>query len=258
MTGNEFTELFNLVLAGWPAQRQRLTNADIEAMTWMYGQGLKDLDHALVKRALTRIARTSRFIPTIAEIREAAGIITHGNLRTGVEAWGPVHRAIGTYGSHRTPGVDFRFEDPITTRVVSALGWLDLCASEHDAMPHFRARFIDAYEQIAKDERVNQQASTGMIGIASAPELSPAEQEAMLENHRKQQLTLAPPAERSAMLREVLDEARTNTHRPLGDFVATLLPVQQFYQGPKREHLEDMGDYGDDTQHSTPDPEDVH
>jgi hypothetical protein len=161
MTREEVREVFQLVLAGWPTQRQRLLDADLRAMTAMYTLGLIDLEYKLVQQALGRLVRTSEWMPTVAAIRDAVGVVAHGRKPTGAEAWGEVVAAMKRYGSHRTPGNEFTFNDPIVARVVRMFGWRDLCASDNAHAD--RARFIDAYDRISMQERVEAQASPGGV-----------------------------------------------------------------------------------------------
>lgn len=167
MKTSEIEKVLTLILASWSTQRQRMNDDDIRAFTASYAAGLADLDHDLVKGAVGRLVRTSKFLPTVAEIREAAGVLAHGTRTTGAQAWGAVVRALKSCGSHRTPGVDFHFQDPITRELVSSFGWSELCASGTIGHAADRARFIEAYDQIAKSDRVEAQASDGGISLPS-------------------------------------------------------------------------------------------
>jgi len=79
-----------------------------------------------------------------------------------------VSAAMRKWGRSRPPGINFTFEDPIAARVVKALNWGDMCASQNP--DHIRARFIEAYDVIGKQERSQAQASEGatnpMLGEA--------------------------------------------------------------------------------------------
>lgn len=159
MTADQMQGLFKIILAGWTSQRQRIAAGDIGEMAKIYAAGLMDLDFEAAKSAVIRIVHTAKFLPTVAEIREAAGIREYGPRRSGGEAWGSVIRAIRERGRHKTPGVDFAFNDPITARIVKAFGWFDLCASDNAVAD--RARFIDAYEAVERTERTEAQAAFG-------------------------------------------------------------------------------------------------
>lgn len=151
-------ELVTFMLAGYPVQRSKMTEADVRAMIAFYAAGLCDLDYDQVKRAMTRLGRSSEFIPPVAAIRAACVVTQHGARKTGVEAWGAVDKAMSQMGAYRTHGVDFRFSDPITTRVVRSLGWEDMCVALPD---HIRSRFITAYDEIARQERTEAQVAAG-------------------------------------------------------------------------------------------------
>jgi len=64
MNASEALKLFAILKATYP--RQETTEATAE----VYATFLSDLDYAATEQAVRRIAATSRFFPTIAEIRE--------------------------------------------------------------------------------------------------------------------------------------------------------------------------------------------
>lgn len=213
MQVEQMQALFRTILAGWATQRQKLSDEDVTEMTKLYSAGLMDLDFDIAYRAVVRIVHTSKFLPTVAEIREAAGILKHGNRRTGAEAWGEVIAKIRRYGWQREPGVDFFFEDPLTERVVRAFNWEILCAGEGDSIVADRARFITAYEEMASAARAD---------AAASPNLS-SDMLTMRTSMPAKALPAPKPllsaADRIQALQEVLNEARA-----LNPDVANALP----------------------------------
>jgi hypothetical protein len=147
----EVREVLKLIGAAYPTQRQRMSNDDVRAMAAVYTAGLLDLDFGRVRAAVDRLVKSSKWIPTIAEIREAAVDVAHGTRVPGGEAWGKCLAMIRRYGSHRHPGADFPVDDPILLATISSFSWRDLCHGDNAAAD--RARFIELYDQLAKGER---------------------------------------------------------------------------------------------------------
>ena len=141
--------------------RQPMSPAEIKAWSDVYAAGIEDLDFEECKAAVDRLVKTANFMPRVAEIRAAVLDVTRGQSRSGAEAWGDVKRAVSRYGIYRHP----EFDDPIVGRVVSGLGWRELCNSENETAD--RARFVDAYNELTKQGRVEAQVSKG----AAAPAL---------------------------------------------------------------------------------------
>ena len=164
MTEDQTRDLLRLLAAAYPAQRQRMTADDVRAMAAVYAAGLADLDVERVSAAVNRLVKTSRWIPTIAEIREAAVDVAHGARLPGGEAWGRCIALIRRYGSHRWPAIDFSVDDPILLATIRSLGWLDLCQSDN---PHAdRARFIELYDQLAERARKEAAVAPGAMSPA--------------------------------------------------------------------------------------------
>jgi hypothetical protein len=150
MTKGEAAKLVAVLLAAYPAAKSTASTSEV------YERMLADLDYPTANAAVERLLATSRFMPSIAEIREACMDLQHGERVAGGEAWGNVLRAIGRWGVYRTPGQDFQFQDPVAARCVAALGWQNLCNSENQHAD--RARFIELYDRLAVSERKEQNA----------------------------------------------------------------------------------------------------
>jgi len=158
VTLEQAAEVVKFALAGYPGQRSRMTSDDVKGMVMFYAAGLEDVDVDVARAAITRLALTVKFIPTVAEIREAVGAVHHGEQSPAMVAWDSVHRAIREKGIYRRPGVDFHWNDPVVAAVVASIGWEDLCSGAQD---HIRARFIDGYAQISRDLRKQAALSEG-------------------------------------------------------------------------------------------------
>lgn len=112
---------------------------------------LGDLDPDLLKAATFQIASEARpFFPAPGEIRQCAFDLVerHANVPTAWDAWAEVCKRIGDHGYVRMP----EFTHPLIKKTVDCVGgWLQLCWSENAVAD--RARFVQAYETLAKRER---------------------------------------------------------------------------------------------------------
>lgn len=151
MTDVQAQKLVVVLVTHFPAFMAKLTREQQEATQAGYRRFLLDLDYDLANAAIERAIATSKFFPTIAEIRAAALATAVGPKRAGGEAWEDVRKAIGRWGMNRTPGVEFQFADPLVARCVQALGWGALCMSENATAD--RARFIELYDEVTTTER---------------------------------------------------------------------------------------------------------
>jgi hypothetical protein len=151
----ESSKIVAVILGSWTTQAGKLDRERVSSMIEAFAANLSDLDYSHVDAALRVLIQTRTWIPSIAEIREQALELVRGPKATGLEAWGSVVKAMREQGSYRTPGTDFVFRDAVTARVVAAMGWQELCASENAVSD--RARFVDAYDAMAISERRAQQ-----------------------------------------------------------------------------------------------------
>lgn len=166
MTEVEAQKLVTMLVTAFPSSLARLSESQQADMFRVYRRMLVDLDSASAAAAVETLIATSRFMPTVAEIREAT-IATHlGKVRAGMDAWGDVRAAVGRFGRNRFP----EFDDPITARAVERLGWVEFCNSDVSEAPSWRARFVELYDRLAADER-HGELTRGLPAVTKLREL---------------------------------------------------------------------------------------
>lgn len=148
MTDLEAKKLVACLVASYPTTKATMETVGI------YTRMLADLEYPAANAAVEQLLATSKWMPTVAEIRERALSLNIGEVKPGGEAWGLVLKAIARYGYMRSPGVDFQFDDATTAECVSAMSWRELCNSENPTAD--RARFIELYDQLAVQHRRKQ------------------------------------------------------------------------------------------------------
>lgn len=130
-----------ILAASYP--RQELNPDTLNA----YATMLQDLEFEAVDAAVKRIICSSKWFPTIAEIRAEVAEGECGDLAPAELAWGEVQRAIGRWGMYNTP----QWSTPELAAAVDAIGWRTICTDTN--VVSTRARFIDAY-RVTRERRV--------------------------------------------------------------------------------------------------------
>lgn len=128
------------------------STAEIEAAMQTWAMLLADADpRELVQAAVTH-TRTSRFAPTVAEIRERCTPPKDKPIGA-EEAWAQVMEGIRRNGYMRQP----KFADPRIVRAIEAVGgWHNLATQLTADVPMNRAHFLRcfaAYQETATDTR---------------------------------------------------------------------------------------------------------
>ena len=150
MSKQEFMLIVNAMRSYWPREKILPTQ---EAISLWY-QELADIDYTTATTTLRKIAATSKWSPSIAELRETAAEITHGEIPEWADGWEEVRHAMRFYGSYR-PEEALQSMTPITRQAVERLGFAELCASENEGVD--RANFRMIYEQIAERTKKSDQ-----------------------------------------------------------------------------------------------------
>lgn len=118
----------------------------------MYLRLLQDIPPADLQTVVDQAVATSRFLPTIAELRDMYHALRNVGRLTWADAWDMVQREIRRVGSYGTP----QLADPITAQVVKAMGWKAMCASPLENVATDRAQFRDMYNAFAAREETAQ------------------------------------------------------------------------------------------------------
>lgn len=143
MNKAQATDLVSILQGAYP----RVPFAD--STVGVYVMVLADLEFEAAKRAVLELIQTSKWLPTIAEIRERV-VESRADLPPPELAWGEVMAAIRQVGMYASPV----FECDEIGRAVSAIGWRSICTDEN--VSSTRARFIDAYRAV-REQRIDEE-----------------------------------------------------------------------------------------------------
>lgn len=149
---------FCLAIAAMAATyRQEATKALYEG----YWQGLKDLLLEAVRHAVRRGLRKSKFLPTVAELRELAGVTTPEDRC--VTVWAKVRQAVFSHGIYTS--VDF--DDPLTNATIRNMGgWPAFSVRmEEDEEKWVRRDFERIYASLARSG-ISEDMASPLIGTS--------------------------------------------------------------------------------------------
>lgn len=146
------SEEFKILAAGLKAAYPSVNFLQDEYSMRLWYKLLQDIDYAVAETAAYKHICTSKFPPTIAEIRGASQAVVSNDKRDWLEGWGQIRKVMGRYGYNRPDEAieELRRFDPNTGKVAALLGWQRLCESEDPTAD--RANFRKAYEAIQARE----------------------------------------------------------------------------------------------------------
>ena len=150
MTKQEFSKWVMALKTYYPRE-QLLPNAQAIEL-WF--QELQDIPMQVAEAALRKWVSTSKWSPTIAEIREMCVDVKRGDAPDWSEGWYKVNMAIQRYGRYR-PAEAMASLDPITRKAVKCLGFGNLCDTED--IGYYTRRFQQIFETEAKRQQMRLQ-----------------------------------------------------------------------------------------------------
>ena len=155
------TEMLTAVLLGYPSSR---ANAETIAF---YVMALDDLSFVEIRAALSKLTKTAKFFPTVAEIYEAAESVKNTAQGTteldAGQAWEEVMRLVKTCHMYKP----WTYSTPEVEQAVKQFGKMELISLEESAMNTARAQFRNIYNGILarKKERDQNKAVLSKLGI---------------------------------------------------------------------------------------------
>lgn len=152
MTFEEFKPLAAAMKSVYVAQSFLQSSEAVK----VYYQMLRDIDYPSCSAAIMRHLQSSKYPPTIADIREACAPVDTGDW---LSSWDRLCRAIHRWGWCRPDEglAALRREDELAADIAKRLGWQALCMSENIVAD--RASFRQAYETASRRNRELMQLS---------------------------------------------------------------------------------------------------
>ncbi|WP_307973773.1 hypothetical protein [uncultured Dialister sp.] len=112
-----------------------------------------DIPEPVLLKSIEALIKESRFLPSVAEIRERAAALY--NSAQGKEppdagrGWGEVVREISRTGYYGKPQI----RDPVAAEVVRRMGWKEICSAPADETGVLRGQFLKIYAMLQESRR---------------------------------------------------------------------------------------------------------
>lgn len=139
-----------------------------------YVMALDELSFTEVRAALSKLTKTAKFFPTVAEIYEAAESVKAtaqgtAELDAG-QAWEEVMRLVKTCHMYKP----WTYSCPEVEQAVKQFGKMELISLEESAMNTARAQFRNIYNSILsrKKEQTQNKAVLARLGVEAGRELA--------------------------------------------------------------------------------------
>ncbi len=125
-----------------------------------YTQLTADIPEGVLAQAVKNVIKVSRYVPTVAEIREEASCILKAATRTKTpipeDEWEKVLKAMAQIGPYRAP----KWECDITATAVKKIGWMTLCGADMSSLPYLRAQFCQTWTKIRDAAKMQRRMGT--------------------------------------------------------------------------------------------------
>lgn len=152
MTRQEFGKIAMAIRTYYP--KERILPDDYAVELWY--DALKDLDYQTARYAVKKWAETNRWSPSISDVRGMCATLRHGEFHTWEEEWQRACDAVRKFGYTREREAMESLPE-LTRKIVSRLGYKNLCSSENLAVD--RANFRDIYNNLVNKQQEKEKLS---------------------------------------------------------------------------------------------------
>ena len=159
LTKAETIQMVALITSAYPNHDRFNSEEMIKAMVNVWANTFKDDDARIVSMAVAKHVQTSKWPPSIAEIREIMMTIQCPDLIPPDEAWLAVSDVMYAKGEF---GDGSRYLPPLIRRAVESIGWSNLwqmhrSGSIGKSAGYDRVAFMDIYKPLYERERQRMQ-----------------------------------------------------------------------------------------------------
>ena len=147
MTHKETAVFLGILKEAYPRFYADKNEDELRMSIKFWEEFLSDVTLNVAIAALKRYISTSKWLPTVADIREAIAQISYPPLPDASEAWFEVTQAIAVYGYNNHEEA-YKSMSDLTLTAVKRMGWRKLCMSDNDVSD--RSNFNKIYEGLTK------------------------------------------------------------------------------------------------------------
>lgn len=150
----KFAQLMEALRSAYP----KYNFIDDQYSKALWAKSLSDLPIEQLSLAVESFIMTSKWPPTIAELREMA-LKTEQEEVNWSYGWGLVNKAIGRFGQYREHEAMLWIagQDKIAVEAIRRVGFKDLCNSTEEEKGFFRTAFGKVYDSIKDEKKFNDQ-----------------------------------------------------------------------------------------------------
>lgn len=152
MTKDNITEILSTLKVAYPNSFANITKADAQATIELWYKMFKDADFVSVKVAISSLINTSKYPPTIAEVKEEMYKISNTDCDVAIDEWNKIKKALGN--SLYNSVAEFEALPPIAKRFVGSPNQLrewGMSTDFNDGV--VRGQFFKQYEILEKREK---------------------------------------------------------------------------------------------------------
>lgn len=113
-------------------------------------------------QAIQNIRYTSKFFPSVADIKEQIAKCKTKDISSAEEEWQNVLNAVRYYGSYREQEA-LQSLSPYTSKIVSYVGYQRICTSTSDEQVWNKKEFIEEYNSLLDKNILELQTSTKQV-----------------------------------------------------------------------------------------------
>jgi hypothetical protein len=152
----DIVDAITLLKFSFPGALKDISESDIQVMVEIWYEDFKNTPKEDFINAINGIRYTSKYFPSIADIKERLAKKNVATLPSAEDEWQEVLKAVRRYGSYREEEA-LKSLKPYTSRIVRLIGYYRICTSTPEQQTWNRKEFIEEYNSLKDKAMENLQ-----------------------------------------------------------------------------------------------------
>lgn len=147
ITKKDIVDTITLLKITYPNSLKEFKDDELKLMIEVWAKDFKDTPKEEFNLAIQHIRNTSKFFPSVSEIKEQIAKLKTANVPTAEDEWQNVLKAVRMYGSYREQEA-LESLPPYTAKITKYIGYYRICTSTQEEQVWNKKEFISEYNSL--------------------------------------------------------------------------------------------------------------
>lgn len=151
ITKKDIVDTITLLKITYPNSLKEFKEDELRLMIEVWLKDFSNVDKDKFNKAIQNIRSTSKFFPSVADIKQEIAKLDTKNITSAEDEWQEVLYAVRCYGSYREHDA-LESLKPYTAKIVKYIGYYRICTSTQEEQIWNKKEFVSEYNSLLDKE----------------------------------------------------------------------------------------------------------